>query len=175
LHRTPRARAARAPSIALTTLLEQDSGLHRWAAATVGSSTAAALQLASGQSVMAIGGFNGGDPAPTLAQFTARVAAGDIHYFIVGGGPGGGGGLGGGQSGGTQGAPSGELAPPGGAFGGGAPPSGGFGGGGPGGGRGTGSEIAAWVAANYTATTVGGTTVYDLTAPAGTTSATSAS
>jgi 4-amino-4-deoxy-L-arabinose transferase-like glycosyltransferase len=157
---------------ALTTLLEQDSGLHRWAAATVGSSTAAALQLASGQSVMAIGGFNGGDPAPTLAQFTARVAAGDIHYFIVGGGPGGGGGLGGGQSGGTQGAPSGELAPPGGAFGGGAPPSGGFGGGGPGGGRGTGSEIAAWVAQNFTSTTVGGTTVYDLTAPAGTTSAT---
>ena len=35
------------------------------------------------------------------------------------------------------------------------------GGGGPGGG--SGSEIAAWVEANFTSTTVGGTTVYDLT------------
>ena len=34
---------------------------------------------------MAIGGFNGGDPAPTLAEFQAVVAAGDIHYYIVGG------------------------------------------------------------------------------------------
>jgi hypothetical protein len=40
---------------------------------------------------------------------------------------------------------------------------GGFGGGGPGGSTGSGSEIQAWVEANFTATTVGGTTVYDLT------------
>jgi hypothetical protein len=33
---------------------------------------------------MAIGGFNGTDPTPTLAQFQAYVAAGDIHYFIAG-------------------------------------------------------------------------------------------
>ncbi len=40
---------------------------------------------------MAIGGFNGSDPSPTLAQFTAYVAAGKIHYFAAsGGGPGGG-------------------------------------------------------------------------------------
>lgn len=38
--------------------------------------------------------------------------------------------------------------------------------GGPGGGRGTGAEITAWVAQHYTATTVDGTTVYDLSAPA---------
>ena len=47
----------------------------------------------SGQAVMAIGGFNGGDPAPTLAEFQALVQAGDVHYSIVGGqdgGPGGG-------------------------------------------------------------------------------------
>jgi 4-amino-4-deoxy-L-arabinose transferase-like glycosyltransferase len=36
-------------------------------------------------------------------------------------------------------------------------------GGGPGGGGGSGSAIASWVAAHYTATTVGGSTVYDLT------------
>ena len=40
---------------------------------------------------MAIGGFNGTDPTPTLAQFEAYVAQGRIHYFIGGGvGPGGG-------------------------------------------------------------------------------------
>lgn len=35
---------------------------------------------------MAIGGFNGSDPAPTLAQFQAYVRAGKIHWFIAGGG-----------------------------------------------------------------------------------------
>jgi hypothetical protein len=34
---------------------------------------------------MAIGGFNGSDPSPTLEQFQAYVAAGRIHYFIGGG------------------------------------------------------------------------------------------
>jgi hypothetical protein len=38
---------------------------------------------------MAIGGFNGSDPAPTLAQFQQDVAEGKIHYFIGGGGFGG--------------------------------------------------------------------------------------
>jgi 4-amino-4-deoxy-L-arabinose transferase-like glycosyltransferase len=90
----------------------------RWAAATVGDQSAASLELASGKAVMAIGGWSGSDPAPTLAQFKAYVAAGDITYYIAGGK------------------------------------------GGPGGGN---SEIATWVAANYTATTVGGSTVYDLT------------
>ena len=40
--------------------------------------------------VMAIGGFNGSDPSPTLAQFQQYVADGKIHYFIGGGGFGGG-------------------------------------------------------------------------------------
>ena len=38
---------------------------------------------------MAIGGFNGTDPAPTLAEFEADVRAGRIHYFLAGGGVGG--------------------------------------------------------------------------------------
>jgi hypothetical protein len=41
---------------------------------------------------MAIGGFNGTDPTPTLAQFQQYVREGRIHYFIGGGGFGGGGG-----------------------------------------------------------------------------------
>jgi hypothetical protein len=71
---------------------------------------------------MSIGGFNGGDDAPTLAQFEKYVAAGQIHYFIAGGQ-----------------------------------------GGGPGGGNSSSSAITTWVAAHFTSTTVGGTTVYDLT------------
>jgi len=44
--------------------------------------------------------------------------------------------------------------------------SGGFGGGGPGGGsNGTASEITSWVTSSFTSTTVGGVTLYDLTAP----------
>jgi len=35
---------------------------------------------------MAIGGFNGTDPAPTFAQFQQYVRDGKIHYFIGGGG-----------------------------------------------------------------------------------------
>ncbi|GAA3123924.1 hypothetical protein GCM10010449_52090 [Streptomyces rectiviolaceus] len=34
---------------------------------------------------MAIGGFNGSDPSPTLAQFKQYVEDGKIHYFISGG------------------------------------------------------------------------------------------
>ena len=46
---------------------------------------------ATGDPVMAIGGFNGSDPSPTLAQFKEYVAQGKIHYFVGGGGFGGGG------------------------------------------------------------------------------------
>jgi hypothetical protein len=39
---------------------------------------------------MAIGGWSGSDPTPTLAQFQADVRAGEIHYFIAGSSMGGG-------------------------------------------------------------------------------------
>jgi hypothetical protein len=84
-------------SKALVAALEKTT--TRWAAATDGSQSAASLELASGgQAVMAIGGFTGSDPAPTLAQFKAYVAAGDITYYIAGGGMGGGPGGGGSAS-----------------------------------------------------------------------------
>jgi 4-amino-4-deoxy-L-arabinose transferase-like glycosyltransferase len=101
---------------ALVALLKSTD--NTWAAATMGSQEAASLQLASGRPVMAMGGFSGGDPAPSLAQFQAYAAAGKIHYFIAGGG----------------------VAGP-----------------------GDSGSIATWVQANFTATTVGGQTVYDLT------------
>ncbi|MFF3783262.1 glycosyltransferase family 39 protein [Streptomyces sp. NPDC001933] len=75
-------------------LLEENSGDYTWAAAAIGSQNAASYQLATGDPVMAIGGFNGSDPSPTLAQFKQYVEDGRIHYFIAGGMGGGGGGNG---------------------------------------------------------------------------------
>ena len=111
-------------SAEMTALLQADADSYTWVAAAVGSNTAAGYQLASEEPVMAIGGFNGSDPSPTLAEFQEYVADGDIHYFIGGGGFGG-------QRGGSE----------------------------------DGSDIATWVAANYAAVAVDGTTVYDLTDP----------
>ncbi|TDW60820.1 ArnT family glycosyltransferase [Kribbella pratensis] len=111
----------------LVTLLQQGAKGYTWAAAAVTANGAAPLQIASGEPIMAIGGFNGTDPAPSLAEFEQLVAQGKIHYFVGGGGMGGG-----------------------------------FGGRG-----GTSSEISTWVSENFTAQTVGSTTVYDLSTGTG--------
>jgi hypothetical protein len=49
---------------------------------------AGSLELASGESVMAMGGFTGSDPAPSLDQLKAYVASGQLRYVLVGGGGG---------------------------------------------------------------------------------------
>ncbi|MDY7527200.1 glycosyltransferase family 39 protein [Cryobacterium sp. 10C2] len=110
-----------ATSSELTALLTASTA--RWAAAVDGSQSAATLELSTGVAVMAIGGWSS-DPTPTLAEFQAYVATGDVGYYISGSQ---GGGMGGGDS--------------------------------------TATAIATWVAATYTATTVGGSTVYDLSTP----------
>ena len=69
-------------SRALVTLLERDASSYKWVAATEGSEGAAPLELATGDAVMAIGGFNGTDPWPTLAVFEELVAKHEIHYFV---------------------------------------------------------------------------------------------
>ncbi|MGW7049615.1 ArnT family glycosyltransferase [Streptomyces avermitilis] len=86
-------------SSAAKKLLETDAGNYTWAAAAIGAQNAASYQLSTGDPVMAIGGFNGSDPSPTLAQFKKYVADGKIHYFISSGT---GGGMGGGSSSGTS-------------------------------------------------------------------------
>ncbi|MCM1974287.1 glycosyltransferase family 39 protein [Streptomyces sp. G1] len=80
-------------------LLEKDAGDYTWAAAAIGAQNAASYQLSTGEPVMAIGGFNGTDPSPTLAEFKQYVADGKIHYFIASGS---GGGMGGGRGDGTS-------------------------------------------------------------------------
>ncbi|MDQ1723782.1 MAG: hypothetical protein QOG52_810 [Frankiaceae bacterium] len=119
---------ATTPSAALLDVLRAGAAGYDWPAAAVGSNQAAGVQLASGLPVMAIGGFNGSDNSPTLAQFQQYVADGRVHYFLANGG--------GGRGFGTA-----------------------------NGGSTASADISSWVAANFTATTVGGVTVYDLTAP----------
>lgn len=88
-----------AVSSEVVAVLKKDADDFTWVAATTGSQNAASNQLAAEEPVMAIGGFNGSDPSPTLEQFKQYVADGKIHYFLGGGGFGGGGGGGGGQNG----------------------------------------------------------------------------
>ena len=87
---------ASTPSTAVVSALSANADQYTWVAAAIGSQNAAGLQLGTQLPVMAIGGFNGSDPSPTLAQFQAYVQAGKIHYFL------GGGGFGGGQNGGSN-------------------------------------------------------------------------
>jgi 4-amino-4-deoxy-L-arabinose transferase-like glycosyltransferase len=77
-------------SRALSKLLESGASGYRWAAATVSSTSAASLELSSdGVPVMAIGGFTGSDPAPTLTEFKQFVSQHKIHYFVTSGSGGG--------------------------------------------------------------------------------------
>lgn len=137
----------------MVALLEKDAGRYQWVAATVGANEAAGYQLATGDAVMAIGGFNGTDPYPTLAQFEKLVGEGKVHYFIAGGRGGGPGGFGGGGGFGGPGA-FGHRGGQGGFAGGGSADS-------------VSSAITSWVQEHYSSTTVGGVTVYDLTAAGG--------
>jgi len=86
---------------ALVRLLDVGAHGYTWVAATVGSTSAAPLELATGHPVMAIGGFSGRDPVPTLSRFEQLVAAHRIHYFVASGRRGGGAGAGGGASAGA--------------------------------------------------------------------------
>jgi 4-amino-4-deoxy-L-arabinose transferase-like glycosyltransferase len=72
------------PGERLTAMLSAKADTFTWAGATVGSNNAAGYQLASGAPIMAIGGFNGTDPSPTLEEFQRYVADRQIHYFIRG-------------------------------------------------------------------------------------------
>jgi 4-amino-4-deoxy-L-arabinose transferase-like glycosyltransferase len=91
---------ASTPGDALVKLLETDASHYSWVGATIDANSAAGYQLATDDPIMAIGGFNGTDPAPSLAQFEQDVAQGRIHYFLSSGsGPGGG--TGGGPGGGS--------------------------------------------------------------------------
>ena len=69
----------------MVTLLSTNASSYTWVAATSGAQNSASYQLATGYSVMPIGGFNGSDPSPTLDAFKALVSQGKIHYYIAAG------------------------------------------------------------------------------------------
>ncbi|NMD57612.1 MULTISPECIES: ArnT family glycosyltransferase [Tsukamurella] len=54
----------------------------QWAAAVNGAQSQGSLQLNSGRPVIAIGGFSGSDPAPTLARFQQWVKDGKVSYYV---------------------------------------------------------------------------------------------
>ncbi|WP_277627976.1 glycosyltransferase family 39 protein [Arsenicicoccus dermatophilus] len=56
---------------------------HDWAAAVPGAEEAARYQLAARVPVMAIGGYLGSDPAPTLEDFRTRARAGRVGYYLA--------------------------------------------------------------------------------------------
>ena len=53
------------------------------AAAIARSSSAASLELSSNTAVMAIGGFSGSDPTPSLTEFIDDVHNHQVTFFIV--------------------------------------------------------------------------------------------
>ncbi len=74
--------------------LEAHQGSAKYLLAATGSQTTAPIIIQTGRAVVTIGGFNGGDPAPTVSQLAAMVKAGELKYVLVssggaGGGPGG--------------------------------------------------------------------------------------
>jgi 4-amino-4-deoxy-L-arabinose transferase-like glycosyltransferase len=54
-----------------------------WSAAGYGSAAAAVVELAGDTEVMAIGGFTGQDPVPTLDQFKDYVRRHRVTYYLV--------------------------------------------------------------------------------------------
>jgi 4-amino-4-deoxy-L-arabinose transferase-like glycosyltransferase len=71
---------------ALITYLQKNKGDATYLVAVQGSQAAVPIILATGEPVMAMGGFSGGDPAPTLAQLQSMVAHGMVHYVLISGG-----------------------------------------------------------------------------------------
>jgi 4-amino-4-deoxy-L-arabinose transferase-like glycosyltransferase len=78
---------------ALARYLDEHRGDTRWLVAVDGADQAASIQLVTNEPVMAMGGFSGNDPAPTLGQLEAYIHSGELRYVVVGGrgGPDGGG------------------------------------------------------------------------------------
>jgi 4-amino-4-deoxy-L-arabinose transferase-like glycosyltransferase len=127
------------PPSGVTELFRASASGHTWVAATVGSEVAASYQLAAGAPVMAVGGFNGTDPSPTLAAFQALVRAGAVRWFVDSG---------------VDASGAGSVRAPG------SLPAADTGG------SDAGRRITDWVHQHFTPRLVAGTTVWDLTAPA---------
>jgi 4-amino-4-deoxy-L-arabinose transferase-like glycosyltransferase len=74
----------------LAAYLVANRGSATWVVAVSDAMSAAQLELATGEPVMAMGGWSGSDNAITLGQLKADVASGRLRYVIVSGQGGGG-------------------------------------------------------------------------------------
>jgi 4-amino-4-deoxy-L-arabinose transferase-like glycosyltransferase len=71
----------------LISYLEQHRGGAAWLVAVGAANSGAAIELASGQPVLAMGGFSGSDPAMTVSHLISLVRSGRLRYVMAGGGP----------------------------------------------------------------------------------------
>lgn len=69
--------------------LVANRGDATWLVAVPSANMAGPIQLEAGAPVMAMGGFSGGDPAPTLEQLQGYVRSGALRFVLTGGGRGG--------------------------------------------------------------------------------------
>jgi len=69
--------------------LERHQGTATYLVAVDGSEAAASFILQSGRPVIAMGGFTGLDPTPTLSEFEHLVAMGGVHHVYIPGDTGG--------------------------------------------------------------------------------------
>ncbi len=63
--------------------LVANRGSATWLIAVPSANVAGPIQLATGIPVMAMGGFSGGDPAPTLGQLQAYVRSGELRFVMA--------------------------------------------------------------------------------------------
>jgi 4-amino-4-deoxy-L-arabinose transferase-like glycosyltransferase len=74
---------------ALLNYLVANRGSARWIVAADSAQQAGSIEIATGLPVMAMGGFTGSDPAPTLDQLKAYIASGELRFVLASGGGGG--------------------------------------------------------------------------------------
>jgi hypothetical protein len=72
-------------STEMLSFLEKNQGSAKYLVAATGSHTTAPIIIQTGKAVVTIGGFNGGDNSPTVAQLQQMVASGELKYVLVGG------------------------------------------------------------------------------------------
>jgi 4-amino-4-deoxy-L-arabinose transferase-like glycosyltransferase len=65
--------------------LEQNQGTAKYLVAATGSQTTAPIIIQTGKAVVTIGGFNGQDNSPTVAQLETMVKQGELKYVVASG------------------------------------------------------------------------------------------
>ncbi len=63
--------------------LQANQGSAKYLLAASGSHTTAGVIIATGEPVITIGGFNGADPTPTVAELAQLVGDGQVKYVLV--------------------------------------------------------------------------------------------